>query len=69
MPTDTTIFRSQHTPTPVKDREGKLKKLRTWKHWRRFGLKGGQLEKKTHMDLRRVRQLAKELDFDLEGLA
>lgn len=69
MPNDTTTFRSQHTPTPVRDPEGKLKKLRTWKHWRRYGLRGRDLEKKTRLDLRQVRKWAKELDFDLEGLA
>ena len=67
--TDHTLHRSLHVSQPVTDREGKLKQLRTWKHWRKYGLRGNALEKRTRMDLRRVRQLAAELDFDLEGLA
>lgn len=69
MPTDTTQFRSPHTPTPTTDREGKLRRLRTWKHWRRYGLTGAALSKRTHMNLTQVRKWAQELDFDLEGLA
>jgi hypothetical protein len=69
MPTNTTTYQSTHSQTQTRDREGKLKRLIHWKHWRRYGLKGRLLEKKTRMDLSQVRKWAKELDFDLEGLA
>ena len=69
MPTDTTIFRTQHTPTPTRDDEGKRKKLQAWKHWRKYGLRGKALQRRTHMTLKEVRKWAADLNFDMEGLA
>lgn len=69
MPNDSTIFRTQHTTTPTTDRAGKVKRLRIWKHWRKDGMIGAALKKRTKMSLTQVRKWAKELDFDLEGLA
>lgn len=69
MPPDTPTHRTLHTATPVTDPDGKRLKLQNWKRWRRYGLRGRDLEKKTRLDLRQVRKWAKELDFDLEGLA
>jgi hypothetical protein len=62
-------FRTLHTRSTKVDAEEKLKRLRTWKHWRRYGLRGVALEKRTKMDLPQVRCWAAELNFDLEGLA
>ena len=69
MPNDCTLFRTQHTHTPTRDDAGKLQKLRTWKHWRKYGLRGEKLQKRTRMTLKEVRLWAAELNFDLEGLA
>lgn len=63
------IYRTQHTVPPTRDADGKLKKLRNWKHWRKYGLRGEALEKRTHMSLKVVRKWAADLNFDLEGLA
>ncbi len=61
--------RSLHMTTPVHTPEQKLKRLITWKHWRKQGYKGRLLHKRSHMNLSQVRKWAKELNFDLEGLA
>lgn len=61
--------RSLHVPTPANTPEEKLKRLITWKHWRKQGYKGKLLHKRTKMKPFQVRELAKELNFDLEGLA
>jgi hypothetical protein len=45
------------------DAEEKLKRLRTWKHWRRYGLRGVALEKRTKMDLPQVRRWAAEVEL------
>ncbi len=68
MPRDTTIFRTQHTHSTKLDNVEKLKRLRTWKHWRNYGMKGRALEKRSKLSLERARQWAAELNFDLGGL-
>lgn len=62
-------FRTQHTRSTILDEAEKRRRRTTWKHWRRYGLKGDALEKRTHLQLARVRKWAAELNFDLEGLA
>lgn len=62
-------FRTQHTHSTLIDDAEKRRRLITWKHWRKYGLKGDALERRTKLQLPRVRKWAKELNFDLEGLA
>lgn len=61
-------FRTQHTHSTLIDDEGKRRRLVEWKRWRRYGLKGTALEKRTKLTPSRVRKWAGELNFDLEGL-
>lgn len=62
-------YSSPHVQSSKITREEKLKRLRTWKHWRKQGYKGALLIRKTKLSLTRVREWAEELSFDLEGLA
>lgn len=61
-------FRTQHTHSTLMDDAEKRRRLTTWKHWRKYGLKGRALEKRTKLQPVRVRAWAAELNFDLEGL-
>lgn len=54
-----------HGTTPARSDEAKLKKLTSWKHWRRQGLTKQAVEKRLKTDLRLVRKWAAELGFDL----
>lgn len=62
-------YKSEHVRTSVVTAAEKVKRLRTWKNWRRFGLRGLALIKKTKMRNDLVRRWAAEVGFDLEGLA
>ena len=62
-------FRSLHARSTRLTEEEKLRRLRTWLHWRRYGLKGKALEKRAKLSLPQVREYALEMHFDLEGLA
>ena len=62
-------YSSPHVQSSKITREEKLKRLRTWKHWRKYGLRGDALQRRTHMSLKEVRKWAADLNFDLEGLA
>jgi hypothetical protein len=50
--------------TALTDSE-KLSRLRTWKHWRHFGIRGAALEKKTKLTKKQALQFASDLNFDL----
>jgi len=47
----------------------KLRRLRTWKHWRHYGIRSKELEKKAKLTKKQALQFAAELNFDLGGLA
>lgn len=61
-------FRTQHTHSTIVTEAEKLRRLRTWKHWRSYGIKGAALVKKTKMTHSQVKKLADEMKFDLGGL-
>lgn len=63
------LYKSPHVRTRKVSSEEKLKRLITWKHWRKQGYKGTLLIRKTKLSLTRVREWDEELNFDLEGLA
>jgi hypothetical protein len=62
-------YRSVHATSSKVNAQEKHRRLVTWKHWHRYGLRGKALVRKAKMDLTQVRRWAAELDFDLEGLA
>ena len=51
------------------DEQELRKRLTTWMHWRRLGYRDKVLAKKTKLTPTRARQLAKEFNIDLGGLA
>lgn len=61
-------FRTQHTASNTVTEAEQRKRLQTWKHWRRYGIKGDALEKRTKLTLPQVRRLAAALHINLEGL-
>lgn len=62
-------YQSLHATTSKVSDADKRKRLTTWKHWHRYGLRGAALERRAKMNLKLVRKWAADLDFDLEGLA
>ena len=62
-------YKSPHTRTSKITPVEKKQRLETWMVWHRHGLRGAALEKRTRVDLTRVRKWAAEVGFDLEGRA
>jgi len=62
-------FRTLHTRSTLVTEADKFKRLTQWKHWRKFGMKGNALMRRTKMNLVQVRKWAADIQFDLEGLA
>lgn len=60
-------FRSVHAVTSRPGDVEKLRKLRTFKHWRGAGHEAGVLFKRLRTTRESLKKWAAELDFDLGG--
>lgn len=50
------------------DEQELRKRVITWLHWRRYGMRGRDLEKKTKLTKSKALELAVTMGFDVEGL-